>query len=138
MKRTAGILLMAAVLALSLAYVSQANADPDPLVGGWESIDIDGSSQDLKVGRGPGATYRMVLTDDGATICGLDPVTGDILYAAQARGFGTLSGSVISGSWDVFCFQTPHTYVGTFAFTFTYDAVANTLTDNLGVVWTRH
>jgi hypothetical protein len=128
--------LLAAMLLIALA-VSPVGAKPDPFIGVWTSTDIDGSSQTLNIGGGGGGTRHVRYYDDGATVCGLDPDTGDFLFAASARGPLSASGNTLSGNLDLYCMTTPPTFNGTYSFTYTYDPVSDTLTDWLGVVWSR-
>ena len=140
MKTHVRILAVAALLAvLSGVFVTDALASPpsNPFIGAWESTDIDGSYQRLAITGGPGGAHRVNYRDFGATVCGLDPDTGDFLYAASARGSGTVSGSDLTGTWSVWCLSNPPTFFGDLAFQFTYDASTDTLTDGLGVVWSR-
>ena len=125
------VILMAAFLA------APAGAARDPFRGVWYSTDVDGSSQRLVVGGGRGDSYRVFYFDAGATVCGLDPDTGDILYAAVARGSLLHSGNEISGDLPVTCLSRPRSFYGTFSFTYTYDPAADTLTDSIGVIWYR-
>jgi hypothetical protein len=129
--------LVVAMLLIALA-VSPAGAKPDPFIGVWVSTDIDGSSQTLTIGGGSGGTRHVRYYDDGATVCGLDPDTGEFLSAASARGPLSVSGNTLSDNLDVYCMATPPTFNGTYLFTYTYDPATDTLTDWLGVVWFRH
>ena len=132
-----GITVLLSVLLLAAFLVTPAAAARDPFRGVWVSIDIDGSSQRLVVGGGRAGTYRALFYDDGATVCGLDPDTGDILYAAVARGPFTLSGNTISADLPITCLSRPPGSIGVYTLTFTYDAASDTLTDGIGVVWYR-
>jgi hypothetical protein len=125
------VILMAAFLA------APAGAARDPFRGVWTSTDIDGSSQRLVVAGGRVASYRIFYFDAGATVCGLDPDTGDILYAAVARGSLTLSGNAISGDLPVTCLSRPRNNIGSYSFTYIYDPATHTLTDSIGVIWSR-
>lgn len=129
--------LVTAVLLIAILIASPASAKSDPFIGVWMSIDIDGSSQTLNIGGGGGGTRHVRYYDDGATICGLDPDTGDFLSAASARGTLSASGSALSGYLDVYCQTSPPTHAGNYLFTYTYDSSTDTLTDWLGVVWSR-
>ena len=102
MKRHKQLVLIAAILLLAALTVGSALAASDPFVGGWVSIDTDGSNQGLKIGGIAAARYRVTYHDEGATICGApDPVTGEWPYAAQARGFASQSAAnFIEGTWD--------------------------------------
>ena len=128
-------------LILTALIATPAWAFPDYFRGRWVSTDTDGSSQRLVIGGGSGGgygTYTLNYYDDGASVCGLDPETGDFLHAAQARGFGeALPGTgVLEGTWDIYCMTSPPTLVlDDFPFTFSFDDF--TLVDDFGVVWTR-
>ena len=139
MKRWSVRLGTSVALALTgLLLVSNlAAAAASPFVGAWESTDIDGSYQRLVIGGGPGDGHRVLLYDYGATVCGLDPATGEILYAAMARGSGQAQGDVLSGGWGVWCLSRPVTFYGDLAFELAYEATSDTLTDGTGVVWSR-
>lgn len=141
MKRLTSHHTLAVLLAVLLAglLATTALAVPDVFRGAWESIDIDGSYQVMTIGGG-GGTYRVNYMDTGATVCGLDPDTGDFLYAAQARGTASASPGTgeLNGVWDVWCLSKPRTLsVSGLPFTFTFDPSTGTLVDNFGVVWTR-
>jgi hypothetical protein len=137
MKKYLATSLIAALLLVSVIVVSPAGASPDPFIGVWASTDVDGSSQTLIIGGGNSGTRHVRFHDDGATICGLDPDTNDFLFAASARGPLSVSGNTLSGNLDVYCQVAPPALAGNFAFEYTYDPSADTLTDWLGVVWSR-
>ena len=134
--RVSSLASIIAILILAFTTIGAFAAPPsDPFIGRWESTDIDGSYQVMSIGGGP---HRISYHDFGATVCGLDPVTGDFLYGATARGSGMVSGNDYSGTWDVWCLSKPTTLILTgLAFQFTYDPSTDTLTDLLGVVWHR-
>lgn len=106
---------------------------PSPFIGSWTSVDIDGSSQRLSIGGGPAP--RVLLYDDGATVCGL----GDSgpLFAARATGAGAVSGTDLMVDLDVYCLASPTYFLDTFGATFDYDNDNDTLLDFSGVVWSR-
>jgi len=89
------------------------------------------------VGGGLGNSHQVLYYDYGATVCGVDPTTGEILYPAMARGSGEAAGNVLSGDWSVWCLSQPVTFYASLGFELTYDAAHDTLTDGIGVVWTR-
>ena len=133
--RAPSIAAILTIIIVAVTAVGAFAAPPDPFVGRWESTDIDGSYQVMTIGGGP---HRISYHDFGATVCGLDPVTGDFLYGATARGSGTVSGTDYSGAWDVWCLSHPTTLIFTgLGFQFTYNAASDTLTDLAGVVWNR-
>jgi hypothetical protein len=133
---TGQAIILATVVALLTISVASA-APPSPFVGFWKSVDIDGSNQTLLISPAPGNSNRLFLFDRGATVCGLDS-SGNPLYPATARGRGAVSGSDLSGTWNVWCLSRPVTFYGNVGFNFTYDSGADTLTDGIGVVWHRH
>jgi hypothetical protein len=78
------------VIAVS-ASESRAGIPPDPIIGAWESFDVDGSYQRLMIGGGPGPSmsfppdpyrlrYHIVYFDRSSTTCE---------GAAIAMGMGT-------------------------------------------------
>ncbi len=141
MRRLPVLLFVAAlVLLVSILFVQSALAK-DPFIGVWTSIDnADGSSQRLTIGGGPGSTYHFAYRDDGASLCGTDPVSGDPLYAANATGTLVASGNVLTGDRIIYCLAKPHTLLGNFPLSLTYDPVTDTLFDPLDpfhVVWHR-
>ena len=124
-------------LLLGAVSVTAAAAGKDPLKGVWYSTDTDGSAQRLTIGGGPAGSYRVRYFDDGATVCGLDPDSGEFLYAASAAGWLTGAGGSLSGILPVYCLASPPYLYNNSAFAFTYDATTDTLTDSYGVVWTH-
>ena len=48
--------------------VTSALAARDPLMGTWESTDIDGSYQVMRIGGGPGDSHQVYFYDYGATV----------------------------------------------------------------------
>ena len=139
MKRQKQLTSYAVVIAtvVALLSISIASAAPSPFMGFWRSVDIDGSNQTLLITPGPGSSYRLFLFDRGASVCGLDP-SGNPLYAATARGRGTVSGMTLAGSFNVWCLSRPTTFWGSSGFVFTYNPGSDTLTDTVGVIWNRH
>jgi hypothetical protein len=131
-------LLTIAVLSLTITvFVSSASATSDPFVGKWSSTDSDGSHQILTVGGGNSTSYHVRVYDFGASTCGLDPVTGDFLYAASIEGNLSLSNGILSGTLPLYCQTTLPTFDGDAFLQFTYDPVTDTLVDNFGVVWSH-
>jgi len=124
-------------LAMVTLVVSIAAAAPVPFIGAWESIDTDGSDQILTIGGGAGDTYHVRYYDFGATTCGLDPVSGDFLYAASARGTLAAGGSDLTGTLPLYCQTSPPTHHSTPQFAYTYQPATDTLIDIWGVVWNR-
>lgn len=136
-KKLALFIAGASVLLISAVFASVAFAQRDPLIGIWRSTDTDGSNQTLTIGGGPGDTYHVRYFDDGATVCGLDPVSGDFLYAASARGVLSGSGGTIAGTLPVYCLAAPPFFKQDAAFQYTYQSATDTLLDSHGVVWYR-
>jgi hypothetical protein len=65
-----------------------------------------------------------------------DPSCGVPMRSATARGAGIEAGATLKVTLAVNCHNgTPHDDV---PYTFTYDPSTNTLTDNFGIVWSRH
>jgi hypothetical protein len=131
------LLAAASSLLIAAALVVGAAAAPDPFKGTWYSVDTDGSNQTLHVGGGPGGTYHVRYHDDGATVCGVDPVTDVILYAASGSGALTSAGNVLSGDVALYCFASPRLFYGNVTLTYSYNAGTDTLTDFWGIVWHR-
>jgi hypothetical protein len=125
------------VLMIVAAFVSSAGATSDPFIGNWTSTDTDGSSQILTIGGGSGNSYHVRYYDFGASTCGLDPTTGEILYAASAEGSMTLSGNTLSGTLAVYCQTAPPTFHNDYTFQYTYDPATDRLIDSFGVVWSH-
>ena len=126
-----------ASLMITGTLVSSARAISDPFVGKWSSIDTDGSYQILTIGGGSGSSYHVRYYDFGASACGLDPETGEILYAASAEGTLTLSNGLLSGTSPVYCQTAPPTFLTEAFIQYTYDPATDTLVDSFGVVWSH-
>jgi hypothetical protein len=125
------------LLVIITAFVSSARAAPDPFVGYWTSTDTDGSYQILTIGGGSSSSYHIRVYDFGASTCGLDPETGDFLYAASIEGTLSLSNGMLSGILPLYCQTAPPTYDGNAFIQYTYDPATDTLVDNFGVVWSH-
>jgi hypothetical protein len=126
-----------ALLMITRTLVSSAGAISDPFVGKWSSTDTDGSYQILTIGGGNGSSYHIRVYDFGASTCGLDPETGDFLYAASIEGTFSLSNGMLSGTLPLYCQTSPPTFDGDAFLQFTYDPATDTLVDNFGVVWSH-
>lgn len=119
-------LVVAGMLALAPAVAA---ADPG-FAGTWVSIDTDGSTQGLAIGRGstPAVTYE----DFYASSCAND---GAQATHFVATGRGTIDGSSL---WVEFrnggCGWHK---IGPFSLGFSYDAGSDTLTDDFGITWYR-
>lgn len=124
--------LVAGMLALPLAATA---APPSPFTGSWTSVDpVDGSNQRMAIGGGPAP--RVLLYDDGATVCGLD-LGGVPLHAARATGRASVSGTTLTVDFDVYCLASPTSFWGVAPATFDYDAGTDTISDGFGAVWSR-
>ena len=119
-------LLLAGLLVLAPA-VSAADGG---FAGTWVSIDGDGSTQTLAIGRGsnPSVTYQdfyaSSCADDGA------PSTH---FVATGRG-------TIDGDWLGVEFRNGgcgRQMIGPFGLGFTYHGGRDTLTDDFGITWYR-
>jgi hypothetical protein len=133
MKRS--LVLTIVVLLISALTVTSVLAARDPLIGAWESTDLDGSYQTLTIGGGSDNTYHVRYYDFGATVCGLNPKNND-LYAASARGLLTGSDGSITGTLHVNCMTRPPTFWGDVYIAYVYDANTDTIFDG-AVFWTR-
>lgn len=129
--------ITASLLLVLSVGISPAFAAPNPLQGMWESTDVDGSYQILHIGGGPASTHQVRYYDYGASVCGVDPESGAILYAGWARGSLTRYNYVLAGTLPFYCRTSPPTFWGNVTFQFTYDPGTDTLTDGWGIVWTR-
>lgn len=126
--RTRMVLLVAVMsMAMALPAVAQA-ATPADVNGTWTSIDIDGSNQVMEVRVNAANRARIVLLDDDGTVCG----GGSALIA---RGTGTLTGDVITVDYKIKCDNGVKVTVT--GFTYEYNSAAGTLTDAVGVEWSR-
>lgn len=135
MKRS--LILTIVLLIISALTVTSVLAARYTLIGTWESTDLDGSYQTLTIGSGPDNTYHVRYYDFGASVCGLDPQTGDPLYAASASGLLTGSDRKIAGAIAVYCMTRLPTFLTDFDITYKYNASTDTIIDSGGVVWNR-
>ena len=131
------LFLAVASLMVTGTLVSSARAISDPFVGKWNSIDTDGSYQILTIGGGSGNSYHVRVYDFGASTCGIDPETGEILYTASIEGVLSLSNGILSGTLPLYCQTAPPTFDSDAFLQFTYDPATDTLVDNFGVVWSH-
>jgi hypothetical protein len=131
------IIVTISVLLIMATFVVSADATSDPFVGNWTSTDTDGSHQILTIGGGSDGSYHVRYYDFGASTCGLDPTTGEILYAASAEGTLSLSGYTLSGTLSVYCQTPPPSFHNDFTFQYIYDPETHTLIDSFGVVWSH-
>lgn len=117
-------MILAAGIAVAALTVSPAAADVSPFVGHWEGIneipDIPGLGDDsrmiINISNGRDGTVNVFYKDFGATACGTDPDTGEILYGAQSKTTGVIDGNVLStygrggsgvGNGAIWCMANP-------------------------------
>jgi hypothetical protein len=126
---TGGLALWLAV-AGALAIAPAVTAAGSPFAGTWISIDSDGSTQALAIGRS--ATPAVTYEDFFASTCEANgsPATH---FVATGRGF--IDGDVL---WVEFrnggCGRHK---IGPFGLGYTYDGGSDTLTDDFGITWYR-
>jgi hypothetical protein len=118
------------ITGLALALAPAVSAAESAFAGTWVSIDTDGSTQTLAIGRGstPAVTYQDFYAnscaDDGA------PSTH---FVATGRG-------TVSGDWLGVEFRNGRCgrhMIGPFGLGFGYDGSNDTLTDDFGITWYR-
>jgi hypothetical protein len=133
------VLIASLVLAMTMA--TSAAAASNAFTGAWDSIDVDGSYQQLFIGGGTSG-LRVQYVDHGATLChDLGAPNG----VATIRGTGTVSGSTLTVSFnEIRCsggivFATPGG-----GWTFGHDPDSGTLVVNFGsdsephwIIWGR-
>jgi hypothetical protein len=104
-------------------------------VGTWQSLDIDGSTQILRIWLNAGI-YQVEWYDEGATICGLDD-SGAPIHAVTLTGTGSvLATGGLSTNFSGTCHDGDSTAVGPFVIPFTYDRATDTLYDGT-LTWYR-
>lgn len=124
------VLALWLVSAGMLALAPAASAADTVFAGTWRSIDTDGSTQGLAIGRGstPAVTYQDFYASSCDT--GGAPSTHFV-----ATGRGTIDGSSL---WVEFrnggCGRAK---IGPFGMALSYDGGNDTLTDDFGVTWHR-
>lgn len=124
-----------ALSAIAVSFAVQAapaSAKPGTLAGNWESVDIDGSNQTLRL-RGAGHhVYSAFYHDDRTSgICGGSP--------AKVVGRAVVDGNELVLRGTLVCLPGGNPLPGQerVAFTFHWDSGTDTLTDQTGVVWER-
>ena len=130
--RLLSMTLAVSALALGgLILPAPASATPGDLAGTWTSVDLDGSNQTLRVKGAGKPVYAVFLRDDFTTgACG-GP-------AAKVVGRALSDGSSLSVRGTLVCLHGGNPIPGVrVSFHLDYDADAATLTDEVGVVWTR-
>lgn len=88
--------VLIASLVLILTMTTSAAAASNVFTGAWDSIDVDGSYQQLFIGGGA-AGVRVHYVDHGATLC---HALGAPNGVATIRGTGTVAGSKLTVSFD--------------------------------------
>jgi hypothetical protein len=96
--------------------------------GRWAATDRDGSTLALAV-HGSGPRYAVREVDDAATVCGGAP--------ASVSGAGMAEGHVLVVRAALACAPGGNVFRQQIEISFSYDATADVLTDNDGVVWSR-
>ena len=125
-----GVLALWLVAAGMLALAPAVSAADRGFGGTWTSIDTDGSTQALAIGRGstPAVTYQ----DFYASSCANDGAPSTHFVA---NGRGTIEGSSL---WVEFrnggCGRFK---IGPFPLGFSYDGSSDTLIDTFGITWYR-
>jgi hypothetical protein len=121
--------VLVASFVLTLTMATSAAATSSVLTGAWDSIDVDGSYQQLFIGGGKSG-LSVHYVDHGATLChNLGAPNG----VATIRGTGTVAGSTLSVSFDeIRCsggivFETPGG-----GWIFEHDPASGTLVVNFG------
>lgn len=135
------LLAIPLVLAVVMLAAPAAGAPADfPVVGSWESTDVDGSHQHMTIGNGPNRPF--FLRDDGGTVCddagfGFVPIT----VAGNMQIFNEDPLQFFFGPADVYCYPRGAggrqlVFTGAF-FGFQYEPVTDTIFDFAGVCWYR-
>ena len=130
MRSFLSIAFVVIVACAGTALAPPASAAPGPLAGTWVSVDGDGSDQTLKV-RGSGRrVYAMTYLDESATqACDGKP--------ARISGPGFVDGRDIRHVGPVVCLPGGNVFKSRFTVNYRYNAGADTLTDDFGIVWHR-
>jgi len=115
---------------VSSGAVSPASAQQGVLSGTWTSVDIDGSSQQLRISGSGQGRYGTVLFDDSASqACGGAP--------ARFVGSGSADGTTLQMTGTVVCLPGGNVLGSRITLSFVYSPTTDTLTDESGVVWYR-
>ena len=125
-----GVLALSLVAAGLLALAPAVSAADPGFAGTWRSIDSDGSTQALAIGRG--STPAVTFQDFYASSC---DNTGAPATQFVANGRGSIDGPSM---WVEFrnggCGQAK---IGPFELGYSYDSSSDTLTDDFGITWYR-
>jgi len=115
---------------VSSGAVSPASAQQGVLSGTWTSVDIDGSSQQLRISGSGQGRYGTVLFDDSASqACGGAP--------ARFVGSGSADGTTLQMTGTVVCLPGGNVLGSRITLSFVHSTTTDTLTDESGVVWYR-
>ena len=113
---------------ISLFFVTAAVAvSASDFVGFWRATDgEDGSNLTMLIRGRRGDRLRILLFDDGATICGVDN-EGNPLYPAIYRGRGEAVGDVLDARGRTLCLSRPADLLPAFDATLTYNSGPGTI-----------
>lgn len=128
MKRIFGLGVLVVGLVVGLG-IPPAVAAQGTLADTWTSIDTDGSNQTLTVTGSGSRVYAMTLFDESASLCEGAPALG--------KGSGRVEEDQLFMRASVACLPGGNVLRGVISIGFVYDAGADTLTDDFGVVWSR-
>jgi hypothetical protein len=126
------VAIAASVLTFSVtALAPPASATSGALAGTWTSVDLDGSNQTLRVTEAGHPVYSTFYRDDfTSAVCGGPP--------AKLVGHGVSDGNGLTVVGTLVCLHRGNPIPGErVSLRFEYDAAADTLTDDSGVVWER-
>jgi hypothetical protein len=126
MKRIGLAWVIALVALLLVALPVIAKSGPE-FKGAWESIDVDGSFQQLTI-SGNSNNLHIRYFDHMATVCGGDKAIG--------RGAANVEGDTISSLLEIWCLN-PRRFLADSSFNAVYDPITDTLIDEYGIVWNR-
>jgi len=111
-------------------FTPEPSYTPAPFDGAWNSIDIDGSHQQMFIGSGNEGTYPINFTDHAANFCEGSPIIG--------KGIGQIgSDDVMHTEIDLRCLGKLNKSVDDVDYWLTYDEANDTLKDVWGITWNR-
>jgi hypothetical protein len=127
---TLGVGVSALVVSVGM-LAAPASAKPGNLAGNWESVDLDGSHQTLRIKGAGKHVYSMFYFDDRTSgICGGSP--------AKVVGRAVAEGNVLTGRGTLVCLPGGNPLPAQkITGSYEYDLGTDTLTDSWGVVWER-
>lgn len=115
--------------ALFTVACASASASPPGFLGAWTSTDpVDGSTQRLGIGGGPGASAHVQLFDNVASSC------GEPYGSATGSGVGTIARDTLTVTLKVTCHNGNFVEPTPVKYTLNPDG---TLTDSFEAVWSR-